>query len=432
MCRRALAASVALSALALCFVPVASGEPASTPATQPAIPTADQVLQELSATNWRERDQTIRRLVELGPAAQPILRELKSRNLDFEARKDVDLAITRIEESRLLGPSLITLHMKDASPGEVFSSLSRQCGAPLPTWPDKLWDEPNWPKLTLDVDRQPFWEVIADLSKRLQVDYVTTEPQEIRIARDSGHPPAGTFVSGAFLITADPIAFRNGMNIEVSVYGEPKVVVTRAVSFKLDRAEDDHGNPLLPQTSRRMFGRRFHTGSRQLAMPFQRPPDEVSRIGRLKGSVTLVVQLATDTWEVKDPATMTATTRLVDSVPVTLESFFPARAGGEGYELLAALPIGFNSRGTQDEITELIRKRMKVLDDHGRALTLAMVDSRATNDGAEVTADFIPGNPPDGGRIGAPAKIVWEIPTETRQLVVPFDFKEIPINDPFN
>jgi hypothetical protein len=61
-----------------------------------------------------------------------------------------------------------------------------------------------------------------------------------------------------------------------------------------------------------------------------------------------------------------------------------------------------------------------------------MVDSRGTNEGAEITADFTPVNPPEGGRIGPPAKILWDIPTETRTLVVPFDFKELPINDPFN
>lgn len=432
MCCRACAAFAALTILAQGFGPVASGQSASLPPTQPVLPTGDQILQELNASSWRKREQTIQRLVELGPDALPILRELARRNLDFEARKDIELALIRIEESRVMGPSLITLHVKDAAPGEVFSILSRQCGTPLPTWPEKLWDEPNWPKLTLDFDRQPFWDVIADLGKRLQIDYLNSEPQEIRIARDSGHPPAAMFVSGAFLITADPIVFRNGMNIEVSVYGEPKVIVTRAVSFKLERAEDDHGNPLLPQTSRRMFGRRFRTGSRQLPMPFQRPPDEVSHIGRLKGTITIVVQVATETWEVKDPASMSATTRLVDSVPVTLESLFPARAGGEGYELLAALPVGFSSRGTQDEITELIRKRMQVLDDHGRELKLSMVDSRGTSDGAEVTADFTPGDPPDGGRVGPPAKILWNIPTETRQLDIPFDFKQIPINDPFN
>jgi hypothetical protein len=428
----ALAAAMALAGLSAGFQLAPSVTQAQDASSKSPVPTPDEILRQLNASNWRQRQETVRQLVELGPGAQPVLRELVRRDLDLEARKNIELALAQIEESRLMGPSLITLHVKDASPAEVFANLSRQCGSPLPTWPDKLWDESNWHRLTLDYDRRPFWQVIGELGKQLQVDYLTTEPQEIRIARDSGHPPGGISISGAFLVTADPIVFRNGMNIELSVYGEPKVVVTRAVSFKLERAEDDHGNPLLPQTSRRMFGRRFRTGSRQLPMPFQRPLEEVNRIGRLKGTLNIVVQTATNTWQVHDPATMSATTRLVDSVPVTLESFFPARAGGEGFELQAALPVGFNSRGTQDEITELIRKRMKVLDENGHALSLSMVDSRGTNEGAEITADFTPVNPPGGGRVGTPAKIVWEIPAETRQLVVPFDFKDLPINDPFN
>ena len=405
---------------------------AEAPASQPAALTPDQVLAQLSTGNWRQREQTIRQLVELGPDAGPLIHDLKLRNLDFETRKNLELAITRIDESRLMGPSPITLHVKDASPADVFETLARQCGAPLPTWPEKLWGESNWPKLTLDYDRAPFWEVIGELGKHLQVDYLTSEPQEIRIARDSGHPPGGIFISGAFLVTADPMVFRNGMNVELSVYCEPKVVMTRAISFKLDRAEDDHGNPLLPQSSRRMFSRRFRTGSRQLPMPFQRPPEEVSRIGRLKGTIDVIIQTAADAWEIRDPASMSATTRLVDSVPVTLESFFPSRSGGEGYELLANLPAGFNSRGTQDEITELIRKRMKVLDDHGLPLTLSVVDTHGTNEGTEITADFTPVSPPQGGRVGPPASILWDIPTQPRRLTVPFDFKNLPINDPFN
>lgn len=428
MCLRVFTTFVAVAMVATGFTSFAAGG-ANDDSNPVSVPTADEILRHLNAGDWRQREQTVHRLVELGADARPVLKDLARRNLDFEARKNIELALARIEESRLMGPSRITLHVKDATPGQVFASLSRQCGAPLPTWPDKLWEESNWPRLNLDYDRKPFWEVIGELGKQLQVDYLTTEPQEIRITRDSGHPPAGTCTSGAFLVTADPIVFRNGMNIEVSVYGEPKVVITRAVSFKLERAEDDQGNPLLPQTSRRMWGRRFRTGSRQLPMPFQRPRDEVARIGRLKGTLNVVVQTGTDTWELHDPASMSATTRLVDSVPVTLESFFPARAGAEGYELQAALPTGYNSRGTQDEITELMRKRMRVLDENGRAFGPPLVDSRGTNDGAEITADF---TPPQGGRVGTPAKIVWEIPVETRQLVVPFDFRDLPINDPFN
>lgn len=410
---------------------VRAGTGADADTTQP-VPTADEVLRQLSTGDWRQRQETIRRLVELGPDAQPILRELAGRDLDREARKNLELAARRIEDARLFGPTLITLHVADAAPAEVFANLARQCDGPLPTWPEKLWDDSNWPKLTLDYDHRPFWDVMMGLGKRLQVDYITSDPQEIRIARDSGRSPGGMCVSGAFLVTADAMTFRSGMNVVVCVYGEPKVTITRAASFKLQRAEDDQGHPLLPQTSRRFWGRRFRTGSRQLSMLFQRPAEDVTRIGRLKGTLNVVIQTASDVWEVRDPASMSATTRMVDSVPVTIESLTASRTGGQSYELLVTLPTGSNSRGTQDEMSELIRKRLTILDANGHKLSLGMVDSRGTNDGAEITADFTPAPQPDGNRTGPPAKLVWDIPSETRECPVPFDFKSIPINDPFN
>lgn len=410
--------------------PAPSSDPPA--ATQPAaMLQADELLRQLSADNWRQRNSTVHRVVALGSEAEPVLRELLRHELAPETRKNLELAAEQIRQNRMLGPSLITMHVKDATPAEVFASIARQCTGVLPTWPDKLWTEANWPRLTLDYERQPFWNVMADLGKRLELDYLSTEPQDIRLARDSGHTPGGTCIQGAFLMTADAVTFRNGMNVELSVYAEPKIVVTRAISFKLDLAEDDHGRPLLPQTSRRFFGRRFRTGSRQLPMPFQRPVEEVSRIGRFQGRVTIAIQASAETWEVRDPLTISPVTRLVDSMPVTLETFAPVRSG-EAYELLATIPAGWSSRGTQDEMTELIRKRMQVFDAAGHSLALGTVDTRSTNEGTEITADFSAAPQPDGGKTGPPARLVWQIPAETRTLVLPFDFKDLPITDPFN
>lgn len=395
-------------------------------------PTADDVLRQLSTGDWRQRQEAVSRLVDLGPAAQPILRDLAGRDLDREARKNVELAARRIEEARLFGPTLVTLHVHDAVPGDVFADLARQCAGPLPTWPEKLWQDGNWPRLNLDYNRRPFWDVMADLSRQLQVDYITPDPQEIRIARDARPSHGGMCVSGAFLVTADAMSFRNGMTVIVCVYGEPKLTITRAASFKLEEAQDEQGHPLLPQTSRRWFGRRLRAGSRQLPMLFQRPPDEVGRIGHLKGTLNVVIQTASEVWEVRDPESMSSTTRMIDSVPVTLESFTPSRVGGRNFELLVTLPTGSSSRGTQDEISELIRRRMTVLDASGRKLSAGIVDARSTNDGAEITADFTPAPQPDGSPTGPPVKLLWDVPSETRECAVPFDFKSIPINDPFN
>jgi len=417
--------------LAVALLPALRVCAAPGPATAPAVPSADEFLKQLSTDDWRQRRQTLRQLVELGPEAEPLLRDLLSRDLDHEARKNVELAAEQIRENRLLGPTLVTLHVKDSPPGPVFAELARQCGGPLTTWPEKLWEQPTWPKLTLDYDHRPFWEVIAQISKRLEVDYISTEPQELRIARDSGHSPGGTCVSGAFLLTADPVTFRNGMNIELSIYAEPKVVVTRAISFKLDVAEDDKGTKLLPQTSRRFWGRRYRTGSRQLPMIFQRLQEEATRVGRFKGTVTVAIQSESETWVVDDPLSMSPATRLVDTLPVTLESF-TATHNSEGYELLVAVPNGWSSRGAQDEMIELIKSRMKVLDAKGHALTLSSTEGRSLNDGSEITVTLTPTILDDGSKTGAPAKLTWDIPSRTRTLVVPFDFKDLPVNDPFN
>jgi len=399
-------------------------------ATQP-IPTAEFFLQQLSTGDWHQRQQTIHQLVALGLEAEPMMRSLLQFDLDRESRKNVEVAVEQVRQSRVLGPTLITMHVKDATPGAVFASISRQCSGPLPTWPDKLWDLGNWPKLTLDYDARPFWEVMAELTKRLEVDCVSAEPQEIRISRDSGHTPGGTCINGAFMLTADALTFRNGMNVELSIFSEPKVVVTRSISFKLDCAVDERGNALLPQTSRRVLGRRFRTGSRQLPMPFQRPPEEVSRIGVFRGSVTVAIQTLSQNWEIDGPVSMSPTTRLVDSIPVTIDSFTPSH-GSDSFELQASIPSAWSSKGAQDEMMELIRKRLTVLDAEGKPLLLGSVDSRGTNDGTEVSADFNRAPQPDGSSTGPATKLIWDIPAETRDLVVPFEFKDLPINDPFN
>jgi len=33
---------------------------------------------------------------------------------------------------------------------------------------------------------------------------------------------------------------------------------------------------------------------------------------------------------------------------------------------------------------------------------------------------------------GKPAKLTWEVPAEVRELTVPFEFKDLLINDPWN
>ena len=407
------------------------------PASQPARSAAsvDRWAAGLCAADWRLRRRAMDELIQLGDDAGPRIQDLLQRDLDREGLKNLQVVRRQIEDNRILGPSLITLHLKDATPRQVVAELSRQCAGALPTEPEDLWwKEADAPRLTLDYDRRPFWEVVRDLAPRLCIDYLSTDPNEILIRRASTRAQQVTSTTGAFLFTANVISFRNRMNVELAVYGEPKIVILRSLDLKVQRATDAQGNGLIPQTGR-FFGRRgwpgrrMRGGSRQIFTPFQRPPDGGTQIGRYQGELTVVVQTRAGRWEITDPLSMSPDTRLIDSVPITIDGLTPS---GDSYELQVGLPYGWSTGSTTDEVMELLRKHLSILDEAGHPLSLGVVDSRITNDGTEITASFARSTQPGGIKPGKPAKIVWLVPDETRRLTVPFDFKDIPVDDPFN
>src|SRR5437868_4759314 len=77
---------------------------------------ADDWLPRLASEDWHRRVQAVDDLVRLGADAEPLLQQLLRNGAAGEARKNAERAIDLIEYNRLLGPSRVTLHVKDASP----------------------------------------------------------------------------------------------------------------------------------------------------------------------------------------------------------------------------------------------------------------------------------------------------------------------------
>jgi hypothetical protein len=395
----------------------------------------DALLASLSGPQWNQRREAIHQLIELGPKGEARLHELLKRDLDREQRKNVELALQLIEENRLFGASPITLHVSDAPVSQVMAEIARQCAGTIPTSPPDLWKQ-DWPKLTLDYDRKPFWDVLDDIGRQLNLDYLWSDSQEVRVSRGTGHRDEVRANSGAFLLTASSYAARRGMSVDLSVYAEPKVVVLRVIDLKFDKAIDDQGNPLLSQSGRmgrggRGFGggmwQRRNRGPREVIAPFQRPGDDVNKIAELRGQVRLSVQGGLTRWEINDPLGMSAVTRMIDNMPVTLESL--ASSGGASYELHVRIPYDWiNSTTHQDEVMELLHRGLHVYDAAGRSFSVASPDSHPGSGGStDIEVDLS-----RDSKTGPPAKLIWEIPDQTRELVVPFAFKNIPIGDPFN
>ena len=409
------------------------------PATQPAHPEIASSLKALSSPDWHERRKAQDELVAGGEEAKPFIAELVRAAPDAESRKNAEAALARIDQNRAQGPSLITLHVKDATPRQVFAELSRQCFAPLPTWPDNLWEQGSWPKVTLDVDHKPFWKVVPQVCQQLGVDFRPFQ-NGMRIMHTGGAQAQGVAeVDGPFLVVANQISYsrtRNfggggeqtqfGMNL--SVYAEPKLTVLRGSgAVHLDEVVDDHGNSLVPQANapRMFWGGSVGFGGWSLYAPLQYPKkDPGARIARFKGTTSFVLQTKMEKLDIPDVMNLKQTTRLVTDTSITFQSM---KKNGDNYDLhLIANQANLGGPEWQ-QLVEMLQTRLQILDSDGNPLDHRGMNSSGNNNSIELTLDFARGNTPDGRQIGQPSRLLWEIPTETRQVTVSIDFRDLPL-----
>ena len=417
----------------------AAEPPAAQPGGDSVISSPEKLLESLSNPDWRERREAIHQLIGLGPAGDEAVKNLLRRNLDHEQRKNIGLVLQLIQDNRLFGPSLITLHVKSAAASDVVKSIGDQAYAKLPVYPADLLAQDRFPKVNLNLDQVPFWDAMRELGNQVNIDYLS-DSQELRITRGPGHVPTGSITHGAFLLTAQAATMRRGMSLELNVYPEPKITVLRTTDLKLDKAVDDQGNSLTSQSGRgfrggRGFGGRFggyntvRNGPRTVSGIFQRPAD-ATRIEELRGQFTVCVLGGTTRWEIPDPLNLSSVTRTVDAIPVTIESF---TGKGENYLLKATIPFGSSTNETQaGEILDLMKRdRLRVYDAAGRQLTAGSPDHNPLTETTEIEVSFSTRSLVGEKPTGPPVKLVWDIPEKTRDVIIPFRFKSIPIEDGF-
>ena len=437
-------ATFAVAAIAVAIaIPVSSaraGDPPGQSGGDSVISSPEKLLESLSNPDWRERRDAIHQLIQLGPAGDEAVKNLLRRNLDHEQRKNVGLALQLIQDNHLFGPSLITLHVNGATAVDVVASIGEQAYAKLPVYPTDLLAQDRFAKVTLNLDHVPFWEAMRELANQINIDYLS-DSQEMRITRGPGRLPTGTISHGAFLLTARAETMRRGMSLELNVFPEPKITILRTTDLKLDKAIDDQGNSLTSQSGRGFRGRggfgggRFggynavRNGPRTITGIFQRPPD-ADKIAELRGQFTVCVLGGTTKWEIADPLNLASVTRTVDGIPVTLEAF---TGKGETYSLKATSPFGWS--GSDPQIAEIVdlmtQGRLRVFDAVGRQLTAGNPDHTPGSETTEIEVIFSTRSLVGEKPTGPPVKLVWDIPEKTRDVIIPFQFKSIPIEDGF-
>jgi len=419
--------------------------------TQPALVAADDrveaLVRQLGDDSWRDRQKAQDQLVQMGEKVRPRLGQLLNQTADEEIRTRVEAILRQLDENRVAGTSMITIHMKAASPREVFAEIGRQAYTELRPSPNNLWESRVWPKVDIDIDNRPFWEAMREACTKFGVSPQNAQNAERDLFLVEGTgisqlwgPNCPTAIAGAFMVVAttincnymidlnNPKAINRNANVQFVVYAEPKMRVLQGSYYaKLDEVVDDKGNSIAVRTP---FDQMNPPRELVWRLWCQIQPQPAStRVTKLKASARFVLQTRAESAEIANPLSAAGTEKVVGGRKFKLKAM---TRNGDMY----VVQMTFHRSGwSQVEWNSMYNLNMsgmvnfKLVDAQGNRFTRVNMNPRGgSTDAIDIDIQFQRANWAGGANpVGEPAKLTWDMPIETREVNVPFEFRDLPL-----
>ena len=304
----------------------------------------------------------------------------------------------------IMEPSLVTLHFKKAPAREVYESLYQQAHATLKTLHDDLWQNEGKKLVTIDLDNVPFWTAMNELEAQTGLALRGFGDQSYLFDAQMGRITGPQYLSGPFMVVADETFGRNSFRT-LQVFVEPRFhVVSQSRQPDIEEATDFSGEPVMS---------RNHRPDRDM--------DEISSnvfdidlnlmegsVAHVKGTVRVLLGATDQTIEIDNIATANNVEKKINGWRFIVNAINP-EPGDWSIVLIA-----FN---TNPPTPGLSQARIKLVDARGNALK---ADGHGIGS-SEHRVDFDLRFHQDKG-CGSPAKLTIQIPRETREVKIPFEF----------
>lgn len=377
------------------------------------------------------------------------------------------------------GPTLITLDFENAAPQSIYEELFRQAGiAPSLSGPG-LWKQHAAP-LSVHLARRPFWSAVRDLEARTQLTLIPPDGSgkgytlcSVDQASNSAPWLRGPWAaSESFQVIAGEFAWTTGhtrflaerpaagtkaakgrfddsspRTLSLYVLSDPRFGSPRAEGLRIDEAVDEKGNALRFDVDVPGFEPLFAVpGTVRLNLNLfgyagWSDDGAAHKIRRIRGVIRLFFVSASDTWEVADP---------LHSLPAT--KTLNLREGREQYTLGRLEKTNDNAWNTTATVIRQVPKEPPGLVarvpygsrrlQRSDLLFNILTDSLSLNDAGGIPHPT--GSSASGGSFERwicstsfpglnaatgppPAKIVWHIPLEWKEVEVPFEFTDLPL-----
>lgn len=441
--------------LSVCLLPglVALGrpqapadKPAPAPAEKvPAAPSVEQLIEQLGAADYRQRDAAGQALQALGAKALPALQKARE-HPDPEVRRRLAALIPQVENAAVLQPKRLTLTVTKKPLSKIFEEITKQTGYKVEMWggnDQQLYD--------FKCDNLTFWEAFDRLSQtcglHLQFGY---GDDRLRVMHQDGFAPYVCY-DGAFRIAANnfhdsrSIDFsffqkntavaRRSQNLSFSftVCSEPRLPLMGVGEVRVLEAVDSEGRSMVPGAGGNggafggpmMIGR-FGYGYRSCVMQAQaalhRPSEEARSLKRMRASVglTLLVEqkpmvVAEEILKAKGKKTVCGqTTFQIEDVTVT-----PAKQ----YQIKMVLTHEDKENPNDYTWLNSLHQRLELQDAKGNKFQVYGQQWQNTSP-TQATMTWTYGHPNGAG--DPPTKFIYYV-WNTMQHQVSFEFKDLPL-----
>jgi hypothetical protein len=346
---------------------------------------------------------------------------------------------THAQPKDIADPTLVTLKMENVAPKNVFDELATQTNQEFLTLPANLWTKNPGTAISIDVNNQPFWLAMKGACGKsgISLKYATdTATPKIILSRDNQDwATYPTTATGPFLVSliglhrATTVDMRKPADLQKTFYAkftifcEPRVRLLRgSLGAKIEQAADDKGNSLVPKDAPEQPLNFITSWVYNLEGKLDYPKDPGTKIAQLSASAKFIAQTKSETIEYADPLTSKNVTKTVAGRKIIVKE---VRRTPEEYEATVTFVRG-EIPPAQWEQTLFPGNALRLVDAEGKIVLAKGFGLGGKGDESTFVFKFEK-EPPRGSRIGKPLKLVWEIPTETREVPLTFEFKDLPL-----